>query len=66
MPEAYSCELGDEPSGSIKDEEFRDQLSDCYLLKDAALFPKFKLITFRFVVSRTPLDSLYTCLCFAT
>jgi hypothetical protein len=27
------CEHGDEPSGSMKDGEFLDQLSDCFLLK---------------------------------
>jgi len=30
---AGSCEHGNEPSGSVKDVEFLDQLSDCQLLK---------------------------------
>jgi hypothetical protein len=33
---AKSCEYGNEPSGSIKDEEFLDQLSDYQLLKNSA------------------------------
>jgi hypothetical protein len=35
---ADSCEHGDETSGSIKGEEFLDQPSDYYLLKDSALW----------------------------
>jgi hypothetical protein len=31
---AGSCEHGNEPLGSIKGGEFRDQLSDCQLLKE--------------------------------
>jgi hypothetical protein len=31
-PQADSCENGDEPSGSVKDREFVDQLSDSQLL----------------------------------
>jgi hypothetical protein len=30
---ASSCEYGNEPSGSIKGEEFLDYMSDCQLLK---------------------------------
>jgi len=33
-----SCEHGNEPSGSIKDGEFFDQLSDYQLLKDSATY----------------------------
>jgi hypothetical protein len=31
-----SCEQSNEPSGSIKDEEFLDYSNDCYLLKNSA------------------------------
>jgi hypothetical protein len=33
-PVAGCCEDGNEPSGSIRGEEFRDQLSDYLLLKE--------------------------------
>jgi hypothetical protein len=32
-----SCELTNEPMGSIKDEEFLDYLRDCELLEDTCL-----------------------------
>jgi hypothetical protein len=35
---AVSCKDSNESSGSIKDREFVDQLSDCVLLKDSALW----------------------------
>jgi hypothetical protein len=44
-PVAGSCEQGNKTSGSIKGEEFLNQLNDCHLKKDSAPWSSLQCFT---------------------